>query len=173
MLSKRKALSAAERKQAAEKVARGIAARLPSTPGLLAGYVSILGECDPLPALLAAHEKGWRLALPRVDEAQKTLSFHMWKPDDPLQAAAHGTRQPSERAQVVVPDVILVPLVAFDASLHRLGYGAGYYDKALATHAGSLNYGLAYAFQKVEKLPIEAHDIGLHGVFTERETFLR
>jgi 5-formyltetrahydrofolate cyclo-ligase len=111
---------------------------------------------------------GCRLALPRVEGGE--LFFREWRPGDALEDGGFGTSVPAMTAARREPDVMLVPLAAFDRRGGRIGYGKGYYDCAIARVAGGqplLTIGLAFAVQQVTEVPIEPHDRFLDYVLTE------
>jgi 5-formyltetrahydrofolate cyclo-ligase len=144
---------------------------------MIAGYWPFGTEMDVRPLLhrLAAHGTG--LALPVTRGADLPLEFRRWQPGDGLEQGAYGISHPHAGAPAVTPSILLVPLLAFDRSGWRLGYGAGYYDRTLAalrglgvSRAGSLRVtavGIAYAAQEVESLPHHAGDQRLDGIVTE------
>lgn len=134
------------------------------------GYWPMADEIDPRPLMSALSERGLRLALPAIRAAGEPLDFRAWQPGDALQPAGFGTREPGPDAPMLQPDLLLVPLLAFDAAGYRLGYGGGFYDRSLARlrAAGDiLAVGLAYATQRVAAVPREATDQPLDLVVTE------
>ena len=124
----------------------------------------------PMAAIAARlHAQGVALALPLIGARDAPLRFRAWRPGEPLEAGPFGIQQPAAGAEVV-PDVLVVPLLAFDRAGHRLGYGGGYYDRTLAAlHARGpvLAIGLAFAAQAVRSVPAEPHDVPLQAVLTE------
>lgn len=138
-----------------------------SEGGVIAGYIPIQGEADPMPLMRLATDKGWRLALPRMESAG-VMHFHRWQPGEVLVTGPYGIGEPEAAAPRVTPDLVLVPLVAFDAARHRLGYGGGYYDRALAAlkreHLACSAVGVAYAWQRVDEVYAAPHDIALDGI---------
>ena len=140
--------------------------------GIIAGYHATRREADPAPFLESLHEKGHTLALP-VIRAGNHILFCQWKPGDTLHVNRYGIHEPPETASAIKPDAILVPLIAFDLKGHRLGYGGGFYDRTLAMpdYDRCRRIGLAYDFQKVERLPSEPHDVTLDFVVTETTTY--
>jgi 5-formyltetrahydrofolate cyclo-ligase len=152
----------------AQEAAQAIAERLPSliaANALVAGYMPIRGELNIVPALHALYKGGARLALPKV-LASGEMIFLSWAPDAPLEADTYGVLSPV-CAEVVTPDVLLVPMLAFDRERFRLGYGGGYYDRAIAT-LNAKTIGIGYSLQYIEALPREAHDMRLDVVITEK-----
>lgn len=141
------------------------------TPGtVISAYWPLGDEVDPRPLLLALAARGQALALPAIRAAGAPLDFRAWRPGDALQAAGFGTREPLTEAPLVQPDLLLVPLLAFDSQGYRLGYGGGFYDRSLALlrRTGDiLAVGLAYAAQQVAAVPREATDQPLDLVVTE------
>ena len=143
---------------------------------VVSGYWPLRDELDPRPILSALAARGQGLCLPVVLEAGAPLAFRGWRPDTPLQPAVFGTRVPGPDRPAVEPDVLLVPLLAFDRRCHRLGYGGGFYDRTLAglrARRAVLAVGLAFAAQEVEAVPVEAGDEPLDRVVTEREVLAK
>jgi 5-formyltetrahydrofolate cyclo-ligase len=141
----------------------------------VAGYSPIGWEIDPRPLMTHLAGKGVELALPCVEGADAPLVFRRWADGDPLVDGLHGTRQPTDKALAILPDVVLVPLVAFDRAGHRLGQGGGYYDRALAALRGKnpalLAIGLAYEGQMVDAVPAAPHDARLDWIVTEKRAY--
>lgn len=150
---------------AAERAASH-AADLPAAR-LVAVYCAIGSELDPEPLARALAAAGRRLCLPVVVERDAPMIFRAWTPGEPLETDAAGCAAPLPLAELVDPDLIVAPMLAFDDAGGRLGQGGGYYDRTFAARPGAVRVGLAYAGQQVGRLPIEAHDSWLHGVLTE------
>jgi 5-formyltetrahydrofolate cyclo-ligase len=173
-LAARDALSDKRRAAAAKAVARrGLPFEI--TPGtIVSGYSPIRSEIDPAPLMRALAAKGARLALPAVMARGKSLAFRAWSPDDRLMLGPLGILEPSPAAAEMIPDIMLVPLAAFDRLGHRIGYGAGHYDHTLA-HLRRVKpvaaIGLAFAAQEIEAVPALAHDVALDYVLTEARVF--
>jgi 5-formyltetrahydrofolate cyclo-ligase len=145
------------------------ASDLDLVPGaVVAGYFPFRDEADPRALMAALSAKGHQLALPVV-ESGLPLVFRAWKMGDAMHANAdaYGIPEPLAAAPAVVPALVLVPLLAFDADGHRLGYGGGYYDRTLDALKGVPAVGIAYAGQEVPLLPREGHDHPLDAVITE------
>ncbi|MBW3096313.1 5-formyltetrahydrofolate cyclo-ligase [Pseudohoeflea coraliihabitans] len=149
----------------------GHAAALQIAPGtLVAGFLPIRSEPDLRPLLVRLRECGARLCLPVVVDRQ-TIVFRAFDRDTGLVETGFGTRGPADDAAVVSPDVILLPLAAFDRRGHRLGYGAGHYDRAIArlrAEGRSVRLvGAAFDMQETDLIAAEAHDVPLDEVLTE------
>lgn len=172
-LAARDALPVADRRRAAQAIAMR---RFPVPLGegtIVAGYSPIRSECDPVPLMRSLAAKGAQLALPVVHAKDKELTFAEWRQGGHLVAGPYGILQPRTEAMQVEPDVILVPLTAFDRRCRRIGYGAGYYDRTLADlrkRKVIIAVGIAFAAQEVDAVPHDAHDERLDLVLTERET---
>ena len=141
----------------------------PAAPA--SGYAPIGNEMDVFPLLTALAAAGHPCALPVVTGAKTPLIFRQWEPGAPLTEAAFGVAVPAASSPEIVPAVVLVPMLAFDAKCRRIGYGAGYYDRTLAElRAGGpvLAIGIAYADQQVEEIPVDKFDQSLDMIVTER-----
>jgi len=124
-------------------------------------------EADPRALATRLGARGHSLALPVVARKKSPLVFRLWRHGDPLVVHVFGMHEPAADASVVTPDVLLVPLLAFDRGGHRLGYGGGFYDRTLASLETKLAIGIAYAGQEVGELPVLPHDHKLDMVVTE------
>lgn len=169
-LARRDALSAEERVSAAV----ALAARMPpldiTSSTVVAGYAPIRSEIDPMPLMRSLAGKGAALAMPVIVARDTALVFRAWVPGAALVRGALGTFEPPANAVEVVPDIVLVPLAAFDRAGHRIGYGAGYYDRtleALRRHKTVTAIGLAFTVQEVAQVPALSHDVRLDYVLTE------
>ncbi len=137
---------------------------------VIGGYAALAGEADPRLLLEALHRRGANLALPRVVTKDAPLSFHRWTPADALTAGAFGVPEPPASADSVNPNILLVPLLAYDGQGYRLGYGGGYYDRTLEilkSKGEVLAIGVAYANQEIPSVPHEAHDMRMDMILTE------
>ncbi len=140
---------------------------------VIAGYAPLKGEVDSGPLLRELAAMGHDIALP-VAEAGKPLSFHLWRPGDPLIPGAFGAREPGGRAAAQRPRILVVPLVAFDAQGWRLGRGGGFYDRTIAELRAAgpvVTAGVAFAAQRVPQVPREDHDQRLDWIVTEEGAF--
>jgi len=131
-------------------------------------------EIDLRPAMARLHGAGHPILLPVMKAKAAPLVFRNWWPGLDLVDGGFGTSVPPEDADEGMPAVLLVPLLAFDRSGYRLGYGGGFYDRTLAALAASRPFavGIAYAAQEVDWVPRDAHDRRLDALVTERETLL-
>jgi 5-formyltetrahydrofolate cyclo-ligase len=137
------------------------------SPGtVVGGYQALPDEADPALLLERLVELGCHLAFPRVAGKGLPLEFHRVPDGEVLAPGAFGIHEPLDIWPRAVPQVLLVPLLAFDASGYRLGYGGGFYDRTLALLQVPA-IGIAYAGQEVPSLPHEAHDRTLDMVLTE------
>ncbi len=136
----------------------------------VSGFLPIRSEIDLRPLLTALAKQGFSLCLPVVVDRQ-TIVFRQYTPGDTLVDTGFGTSGPDEASMVVDPDVLLMPLAAFDGAGNRIGYGAGHYDRAIARlHKKSTNprlIGVAFDSQRVAAIQADAHDVPLHTVLTE------
>jgi len=174
VLAKRDALSDEQRAEAAQALAKR---KLPFeilAGTIVSGYSPIRNEIDPAPLLRKLAEAGARLALPAVMARGKSLAFRAWSPDDRLMLGPLGIPEPSPAAAELIPDIMLVPLAAFDSEGHRIGYGAGHYDYTLA-HLRKMKaisaIGIAFAVQQIKAVPALPHDVALDYVLTEKKVF--
>lgn len=134
---------------------------------LVALYGAIGSELDTGPLAAALTAAGRSLCLPVVLDREAAMIFRRWIPGDPLEMDAAGCPSPLPLAATVTPDLIVTPLLAFDAEGGRLGQGGGHYDRTFAALPDIVRIGFAYAGQGVDRIPMEAHDQRLHGVLTE------
>jgi 5-formyltetrahydrofolate cyclo-ligase len=135
----------------------------------VASYVPLASEADPGPLARAAVEASCRIALPHVTTRAAPMRFLAWDTEAALVAGPWGLHQPASAAAALVPDIILTPLIAFDAKLDRLGQGAGYYDRAFAQFPHAMRIGVAWSVQAVDALPTDPWDMPLHAIITEQE----
>jgi 5-formyltetrahydrofolate cyclo-ligase len=137
---------------------------------VIAGFWPLAGEIDIRPLLLALAGWGHPIVLPVTSVRGNPLSFQRWRPGDVLVRERFGTLRPI--GEPMAPDLLLVPLLAFDGGCRRLGYGGGFYDRTLAGLPGRIAIGCAFAAQRVDCVAAEAHDIPLQAVATERGLIL-
>jgi 5-formyltetrahydrofolate cyclo-ligase len=171
-VARRDAMPAAERAAAAAAIA---ARPLPVAvaPGaIVSGFSPLKSEINPVPLMRAFANAGAALALPVVAGKGRPLAMRAWRFGDPLVSGVWGIREPPPQAPEVFPDVLIVPLLAFDRRGHRVGYGAGYYDMTIARLRGMKHVtaiGIAFAAQEIDRVPNTDRDAPLDLVLTERE----
>lgn len=142
--------------------------RRTARPGeCLAMVWPLAGECDLRPVMHALHADGLSIALPETPPRGHPLVFRLWQPGCSMQSGRYGTSHPD--GPVMRPDVICVPLLAFDRRGMRLGYGGGYYDRTLASLPGARQVGFGHSFQEVTCIPTGLYDVALPAIVTERE----
>jgi 5-formyltetrahydrofolate cyclo-ligase len=140
---------------------------------VVSGYSPMRSELNPLPLMRAFANAGARLALPVVAGRGKPLIMRAWAFGAPLVSGVWGIREPAADAPEVDPDILIVPLAAFDRAGHRIGYGAGYYDRTLSRLRGLkpvTAIGIAFAAQEIPRVPASERDERLDLVLTEIET---
>lgn len=169
-LARRDALGADRHSRAAQVLADHADAIGFEDGDIVSGFWPIRSEIDPRPLMEALAARGATIALPAVIDRQ-TIVFRRHDPDAMLVAGSFGTMAPGPEAEALNPDLMLVPLSAFDDAGNRIGYGAGHYDRAIARlHARGRSprlVGLAFECQRVDRVPAEPHDVPLHTVLTE------
>ena len=134
---------------------------------VVAVYRAVGSELDMEPLSRALERMGRSLCLPVVIQRDAAMIFRRWSPGEPLELDEAGVPAPFPLAEPITPGLILTPLLAFDARGVRLGQGGGYYDRTFAALPEARRVGFAYAGQAVADLPLEPHDVRLHGVLTE------
>jgi 5-formyltetrahydrofolate cyclo-ligase len=140
----------------------------PAPGAAVSGFWPMANEIDIRPLLLALHGRGHAVLLPVTPPRGHALRFRRWWPGQRLVARVFGLHEPPPEAPCATPDFLLVPLVAFDAAGRRLGHGAGYYDRTLASLPQARRLGVAFAAQQVDRVPAGPHDVALPAIATER-----
>ena len=135
---------------------------------IIGGYYPINFEIDCLKILKNLSKEGYKISLP-VTKENKTMNFFEWSFNELLFLSSLGIPQPN-KLKKVIPDVLLVPLVAFDRFNNRLGYGGGFYDRYLNNNKKILTIGFAFSWQKVDRLEINTFDKKLDVILTEKNT---
>ena len=175
-LSARQGLPQALRSQAAQQLGQRLGLFIPPGASIIAGYRAINGEIDPQHGLSALEQAGHRICLPVIRRSGEALAFRQWSVGAPLQKGQYDIEVPADDAPECIPSILLVPLVAFDRSGHRLGYGAGYYDRTIAALRQASNalqiIGVGYSMQQLEHIPAQAHDEKLDAIITEKESII-
>jgi len=138
---------------------------------MVSAYWPIGSEMDPFPLIRRLKNEGNAdICLPRVEE-DGSMTFRAWAPGNALEDRPFGLSEPPADTEIVTPTLVLAPLLGFDRSGNRLGYGKGHYDRALQklrAEGRVFVCGLAFFGQEVDEIPAEAHDIPLDWVMTER-----
>lgn len=139
----------------------------------ISGYMPIRTEIDPVPVMAKLVRSGF-MTVPVIEAAGLPLKFRQWTPECEMVAGPFGAKVPSEGAWLE-PEVLIVPLIAFDRGGGRLGYGGGFYDRSLEilrSYRPTIAVGFAYAAQECTGLPLESTDQPLDVIVTERETLV-
>jgi 5-formyltetrahydrofolate cyclo-ligase len=171
-LARRDALLADARAAAAEAIAARPFPVAIATGAIVSGYSPMRSEINPLPLLRKLSDAGAKLALPAVAGRGQPLTMRAWEFGAPLVRGGWDIREPAPDAPEVWPDILLVPLAAFDRQGHRIGYGAGYYDLTIAQLRAQkpvIAIGIAFAAQEIEAVPATPRDARLDLVLTERD----
>lgn len=155
---------------AGERIASiGVDFATPPAGASFTGFLMIGEEIDPMPLMRRLWQQGHAVGLPVMVGKARPLVFRQWQEGEPLNEVQWGIREPMPDASVIVPDVVLVPLLAFDDRGYRLGYGGGFYDRSIAEIRQTkpvITIGLAYDELKVDAVPHDAYDQRLDWVLT-------
>lgn len=170
-LSRRDAMAVESRIEASMKIAEHGARRIEFEPGtIISGFLPIRSEVDTRPLMAALADRGARLCLPVIVDRQ-TIVFRELVRGAPLVPSGFGTVGPGPDASVLAPQIMLVPLAAFDRNGHRIGYGAGHYDRAIgrliADGFRPRLIGIGFDLQEIDAVPATDHDRALDAVLTE------
>jgi 5-formyltetrahydrofolate cyclo-ligase len=170
-LAARLALAPAAHAALSAALERHLAALLlPLAPQTLAFCAPVRGEFDARPLASRLIDRGWHAAMPVVTAVAAPMRFHAWTPSSTMGADRYGIPIPQDSAEII-PDIVLLPLVAFDAQGFRLGYGGGYFDRTLAAMVPRPQaIGVGFELARVPDIRPGAHDIGLDVVVTEAGT---
>jgi len=137
----------------------------------IAGYYPSNHEVNILKFLNQAQKKSFKIVLP-VIKSSTSMVYKPWIFNDPLYVNKYGILEPNKVKKKIIPDLVMVPLVAFDNKLNRIGYGKGYYDRSLEKISkikkNTIFLGIAYSFQKCKSIPVNRYDFKLDYIFTER-----
>ena len=139
---------------------------------IIGAYYPSNYEVNILNFLEKASKKKFKIALPVV-ESSTQMCFRSWIIKEPLYVSKFGILEPKDKKKEIIPDLIIVPLVAFDNNLNRIGYGKGYYDRYLRKirkiKGKAIFLGVAYSFQKYKSIPTNKHDFKLNYILTEQK----
>lgn len=169
LLAARLAIPPAVRRAKDEAIAAHLEAILGDVSGrVVSAYQAIDGEADLGPLLERLCASGARVALPVVVAPGRPLLFRRWAPGEPLERGVRGIAVPRPDAPAVVPDILIVPVLGFDSACHRLGHGAGFFDRTLAATPNRPHViGVGYAQAAIPTIHPQPHDIPMHVVVTE------
>ena len=137
---------------------------------IIGGYYPFNFEIDTLDILKKLEKNNYLISLPKINKNNR-MNFYHWSFKDPLSINVYGIPEPISRKKVN-PEILLVPLVAYDSELNRLGYGGGFYDRYISNlqyHKKIIKIGLGYSFQKINKLPTNQYDKKLDYIMTEKD----
>jgi 5-formyltetrahydrofolate cyclo-ligase len=167
-LAARAALSDKDRQAASARIEGYLATLLTERrPGILAYCWPIRGEFDCRPLMLDLLSKNWRLSLPVAVEEKRPLVFRAWTPATTMARDQHGIPVPAE-GESLHPDIVIIPLVAFDDQGYRLGYGGGYFDRTLATLAPRpFTIGVGFELGRIDTIHRQPHDVPMDVIVTE------
>ena len=137
---------------------------------IIGGYYPYNHEVNVMPLLEKFEKSNYIISLPKIGK-NSNMNFFVWSTNDPLNINEYGIPEPITN-RMIFPDVLLVPLVAYDKNFNRVGYGGGFYDryiKRIKKIKDILTIGLAFSYQKVKKIPIEKNDIKIDFIITEKD----
>lgn len=169
LIEERLAMTAAERAERTEAIAAGLDRAVGKASGrIISTYWPFRGEPDLRNWSIRAIERGGRIALPVVIRKGWPLEFRIWKPGDPLERGIWNILVPS-RGPAVEPDIVIAPVVGFDAENYRLGYGGGFFDRTLAAmRKRPFVVGVGYAAAKIDTIHPQPHDIAMSTIVTDQ-----
>jgi 5-formyltetrahydrofolate cyclo-ligase len=171
-LARRDAMTAAARAAAVDAVTQRPFPVAVAPGAIVSGYSPMKSEFNPVPLMRKLVDAGAKLALPVTPKRGNPLIMRAWAFGEELASGVWGIREPKPDAPEVFPDIMLVPLAAFDRAGHRIGYGAGYYDMTIARMRAMkpvTAIGLAFAVQEIAQVPATPFDQQLDLVLTENE----
>ena len=136
---------------------------------IIGGYYPYNYEVDILEILKLLEKKNYKISLPKIKK-KRQMNFFKWSFDEPLSISKYGIPEPISK-KIIYPDILMIPLVAFDDKLNRLGYGGGYYDRYISKYRGKdkiIKIGIGFSFQKIKSLPVGKYDKRLDFIITEK-----
>ena len=144
-------------------------------------YYPINNEIEPFQFVKYFEDKNIVMSMPVIDMIKKSMLFRKWSPKDKLSVGPLGNLEPNYDKDIILPQIMIVPMLMFDRQLSRLGYGGGYYDKSIFNlkkyfqkeKKFFITIGLAYSEQGIKKIPYESHDMNLDYIITEKEILSR
>jgi 5-formyltetrahydrofolate cyclo-ligase len=174
LLTERMAIGEADHRRWSARIAQRLLALIEGLPGRTIGlYFPVRAEFDPRLMADRLSEQGRLLALPAVIEHEGRLEYRLWNNAAAMSCGTYGIAVPAER-RVVHPDVLLVPLLGFDAANYRLGYGGGYFDRTLAAlEPRAVAVGAGFEAGRIETIFPQAHDVPMEVIATEEHLLRR
>ncbi len=149
---------------------------LPASGAVVSAYMPFNSELDPKPLMQHLLEAGYRIVIPTVINNAASLEFRTWTPTTPVYRNLHGIEESDEKhSEVLLPDLMIVPLIAFDALANRMGYGSGQFDRTFE-HLQQVRQkffavGVAFEAQRVDVVPTDMHDFPLHRIVTDTNVY--
>jgi 5-formyltetrahydrofolate cyclo-ligase len=173
---KRLRVPTAAGKQAAQHMMENFLRDVPMKAGdVIAGYWPVNAEINVLPLMVHLQHKGYACALPQVTKKNTPLVFRSWHEKTPMRANAYNIKEPDPtKSSIVRPDILIVPMLAFDPAGYRLGYGVGYYDltlRYLKERGPVLAVGVAYDLQRIDRVLAESHDCTMDMIVTDKNVY--
>ncbi|GJD93623.1 5-formyltetrahydrofolate cyclo-ligase [Methylobacterium iners] len=168
LIQQRTGISASDRAAWSDNISRALLEALDSSNATIIGvYWPFRGEYDPREVMANLRDRGTRLALPVIVERGQPLVFREWQPGSLMTQGVWNVPMP-ESGQAVMPDLLVVPFVGFDAKGYRLGYGGGFYDRTIAAMpAKPRTIGVGFKLGRLETIYPQPHDIALERIITE------
>lgn len=172
LITGRLAIEPEVRKRYAEHIIKKLDAIIGTPIGyVVSAYWPFRGEPDLRPWIESLHARGGQFALPVVVERNAPLIFRIWAPGSPLKRGVWNIPIPDEKAEEVIPDIVIAPVVGFDPQCYRLGYGGGFFDRTLQIIGGNARvFGVGYSQQAIPTIYAQRHDIPMEAIITERDT---
>jgi 5-formyltetrahydrofolate cyclo-ligase len=172
-MKERRAAFAAQHPDAATQLRDNFLHHMKLPPqAIVSAYKTLDSEIDPAPLVEVLRQQGHIIALPFVWGKDQPLSFHRYEAGDILTPSAFGVHEPAPHTDRLTPDIVLIPLLAFDSKGYRLGYGGGFYDRTLAVlrrQKPILAIGLGFSCQQIDAVPRAENDAHLDQIFTENQ----
>jgi 5-formyltetrahydrofolate cyclo-ligase len=134
---------------------------------VIGGYYPYNYEVDVIEILANLEKQNYKISLPKIKKNSQ-MDFYCWSSQDPLQINKYGIPEPAS-GKKIVPNILLVPLVAFDKNCNRIGYGGGYYDRYIKKIKKIITIGLGYSFQRINQIPADKYDVKLDFIVTNEK----
>lgn len=149
---------------------------LPPAGAVVSGYMPFNAELNVKPLMMHLLEQGYRIVIPHVLADLSQLDFRTWSPKTPVRRNLYGIEEAdTKHSEVLLPDLMIVPLIAFDAKGNRMGYGSGQFDRTFAqllkVKKEFFSVGVGYESQREDSVPVDEHDYPLHMIVTEKTVY--